>query len=149
VRIIVSGRPAPQGSKRHIGKGRVIEQSKAVGPWRGKVTDQTRAHMLDQKLMPFTGPVDVQLRFRLARPKDHYRTGRNAHLLRDAAPEWPSARPDLDKLARAVLDGLTAGGAWHDDGQAAILHAAKQWATPGRPEGCIIEITSLPKTEEP
>ena len=29
--------PAPQGSKRHIGKGRMVESSKRVGPWREAV----------------------------------------------------------------------------------------------------------------
>ena len=35
--VIVYGTPAPQGSKRHVGHGRMIEQSKRVKPWRNDV----------------------------------------------------------------------------------------------------------------
>jgi crossover junction endodeoxyribonuclease RusA len=38
----------------------------------------------------------------------------------------PSVAPDLDKLVRAVLDGLTAI-AYRDDGQVVRLTAAKQY----------------------
>src|ERR1700676_3259288 len=37
MKITVRGIPAPQGSKRHVGGGRMIEMSKAVGPWREAV----------------------------------------------------------------------------------------------------------------
>jgi Holliday junction resolvase RusA-like endonuclease len=33
--------------------------------------------------------------------------------------------PDLDKLTRAVLDGLTRAGVWADDGQVVELRATK------------------------
>ncbi len=35
--VHVTGSPAAQGSKRHVGGGRLIEQSKAVAPWRKAV----------------------------------------------------------------------------------------------------------------
>src|SRR5690606_25696178 len=53
--------------------------------------------------------------FTLARPRSHYRTGRNAHLLRDSAPARPTGAPDLSKLARATEDALTEAGVWKDD----------------------------------
>jgi hypothetical protein len=31
------GDPAPQGSKRHVGGGRLVESSKRVAPWRDTV----------------------------------------------------------------------------------------------------------------
>ena len=42
--IPVRGVPAPQGSKRHIGHGIMIENSKKVKPWRQDV----RAAAIDQ-----------------------------------------------------------------------------------------------------
>ena len=33
-RFAVLGLPAPQGSKRHVGEGRMVESSKRVKPWR-------------------------------------------------------------------------------------------------------------------
>jgi crossover junction endodeoxyribonuclease RusA len=139
--IDVRGLPAPQGSKRHVGGGRMVEMSKAVGPWREAVRAET------QRVATYVsaGPVEVDLTFYMVRPKGHYRTGRNAHLLRDAAPILPAGKPDLDKLARAVLDGLTAGGAWKDDSQVAVLICRKLYALSAGP-GCRITVTDLEGT---
>lgn len=124
--FFVPGTPAPQGSKRYLGvkggKGITVESSKRVAPWRADVRAEA------QKVFdaPFDGPIAVSLTFVLARPKGHYRTGRHAHLLRDAAPAWPASRPDIDKLARAVLDAVK-GIAWHDDAQVARLTVWKTY----------------------
>lgn len=135
--IEVRGTPAPQGSKRHVGGGRMVEMSKAVGPWREAVRAETQRAMGGRT--PLAGPVEVYATFYLARPKGHYRTGRNAALLRDGAPGWPFGKPDIDKLLRALLDGLTMGGVWADDAQVAQVTAAKQYGQPG----CRIKIWQL------
>lgn len=108
VKFWVSGRPAPQGSKRHVGGGRMIEMSKAVGPWREAVRGE------GQRLFtrPLAGPVRVTVEFHLTAPKT----------VRRAAP---SVRPDLDKLLRAVLDGLAMAGAFADDAQVTEISARK------------------------
>lgn len=141
ITIAVRGIPAPQGSKRFFKNGGMIEMSKAAGPWREAVRGET------QKVMnggaPLDGPVSVIADFIMPRPKSHYRTGRNAAQLRDSAPRVPSGKPDLDKLARALLDGLTAGGAWGDDGQVAQLITCKQYAGNGAMPGCTIEIRAM------
>ena len=127
--IVVRGTPAPQGSKRHVGGGRMIEMSKAVGPWREAVRAETQRTMAATRLLTMDGPVMVRITFYLARPK--------------SAPKKrvvPAGRPDIDKLARAVLDGLTEGGAWLDDGQVVTLHASKVYATEDFAPGCTIEI---------
>lgn len=127
--ITVRGIPAPQGSKRHVGGGRLIEQSKAVGPWREAVRAQTQQAM--NHLVPAEGPVTVLIDFYLPRPKSLPRKV-TMHV----------KRPDLDKLGRAVLDGLTDGGAWLDDSQVNRLMLAKYYAGEDNPPGCKIEITS-------
>lgn len=121
--ITVYGRPAPQGSKkafRHRATGKIItqEMSKYVRPWRAEVQRAAQAALLtryDQGRFPLAGPLAVDMIFTLARPKSHYRTGRNAHLLRDSAPARPTGAPDLSKLARATEDALTEAGVWKDD----------------------------------
>jgi crossover junction endodeoxyribonuclease RusA len=155
IEVIVRGIPAPQGSKNAVkrkdGGVSLIESSKAVGPWREAVRAQTQAAMLtrgwpksaDRPRVQLGGPVQVRAWFWLPRPKGHYRTGRNAHLLRDGAPARPAGTPDLDKLVRAVLDGLTDGGAWKDDGQVVELTARKLYVLPGLTPGCKIEITEV------
>ena len=83
-------------------------------------------------LPPAIGPVAVFIQFYLPRPK--------------TLPKkitLPAKRPDLDKLARAVLDGLTEGGAWLDDGQVVRLQAAKYYASESIAPGCEIEIMDV------
>lgn len=136
IKITVAGTPAPQGSKTRNRHGAVYESSKAVGPWREAVRAETQ-RAVD---LPMAGAVVVRLQFRVTRPRGHYGTGRNAAQVRPSAPAWPAGKPDIDKLARAVLDGLTAGGAWKDDSQVVSLTAVKVYAATG---GVDIEITEL------
>lgn len=133
--ITVRGIPAPQGSKRHVGHGRMIEMSQAVGPWRDAIRTETQNAM--QGAPPLGGAVHVAVTFWLPRPKGHFGSGRNAAQLRPGAPASPAGKPDLDKLARALLDGLTEGGAWKDDSQVIELYARKAYAD-GVPPGCTI-----------
>ena len=136
----VTGIPAPQGSKRpvRLGTGRIgmVESSKAVGPWRERVAAEAQ-HVVS---VPLGGPVAVTLEFSLTRPKSHYGTGRNASAVRESAPGWPDGKPDIDKLARSTLDGLTAAGAWKDDAQVVMLTLAKQY---GELPGCTIRLEAL------
>jgi crossover junction endodeoxyribonuclease RusA len=115
MRITVAGIPAPQGSKRHVGGGRMIEMSRAVGPWREAVRAETQRAMAGKA--PVAGPVYVTVIFGLPRPKSLPKS--QCH---------PVKRPDVDKLARAVLDGMTAGGAFADDSQVVRLRAEKRFA---------------------
>lgn len=144
ITIEVRGLPATQGSKRHVGGGRMVESSKAVGPWREAVRAETQRQMEIWDQPPLTGPVSLAVVFTLPRPRAHYRTGKYAGQVLDSAPIWPGGRPDLDKLARAVLDGLTMGGAWADDAQVVFLTAQKAYGTPG----CQVKIQQLREVEE-
>ena len=65
LRVFVPGHPAPQGSKRHVGRGILIESSKAVGPWRERVA--LAAHSNAERLL--AGPVVLTLEFVMPRPK--------------------------------------------------------------------------------
>jgi crossover junction endodeoxyribonuclease RusA len=129
VRIDVAGIPAPQGSKRHVGGGRMVEVSRAVGPWREAVRAETQRATTG----PPTGqPVTVSIMFRLTRPRSA-----------PASIIFPAKRPDLDKLVRAVLDGIVAGGAIADDSQVVILRAAKTFADDSCPPGCSIVLNTM------
>lgn len=132
--ILVPGTPAPQGSKRHVGRGRMIESSPDVKPWRDKIRAEAQ-HAHDGPAI--AGAVDVKIRFWMPRPKSHYGTGRNADRIK---PQYVDAehisKPDGDKLARAVLDAITeerrAGhitrrGVIRDDSQVVRLEAVKTY----------------------
>ena len=137
ITLRVDGEPAPQGSKSVGRHGGIYEKSRKVGPWRAAI----RAAALAQGAGTVAGPVDVSILFLLPRPAGHYRTGRNADLLKESAPSLPATRPDLDKLVRSTLDGLMLAGIYADDGQVATLTAWKRYAAPSLGENMGAEIT--------
>ena len=145
LRIYIPGLPAPQGSKRAIpnrstGRVSLVESSARVKPWR----EDVRAAALDAYSGPaLTGPLYVEITFWIPRPRGHYGTGRNADTLRPSAPEYPAGKPDVDKLARAILDALTSAGTWRDDSQVVSLSAAKVYATRDHRPGCRIDIEEV------
>lgn len=139
----VVGTPGPQGSKRHVGKGIMVESSAKVKPWRQDV----RAAVLEATELATwqqpAGAVAVAVTFYLPRPKGHYGTGRNADTLRPSAPELPAVKPDVDKLVRSTLDAITESGAIRDDAQVADLASHKRYCKAGEPAGAFIELQTL------
>lgn len=122
VRLDVTGRPAPQGSKtafhhKHTGKIVQKEVSEYVGPWRERVQATAEEWVLRHRhLHPMLGPLVVDMVFSIQRPQDHFGTGRNAGQLKPRArTAYPMGPPDLSKLARSTEDALTLAGLWHDD----------------------------------
>lgn len=119
ISYFIEGEPAPQGSKNGFVKnGRVVmvESSKKVKPWRAAVAEQTAKHIRWQTLNPIDTPVEIALVFYLPKPKSVKR-------------DWPSVKPDLDKLIRSTFDGLTTGGLYADDALVIAVSASKQYAT--------------------
>ena len=110
----------------------MIESSAKVKPWREAVRQEALATG-----MPLTSrPVFVQMTFRFIRPKAHHNSRGD---LKPSAPIDHSKRPDLDKLCRSTLDGLT-GALFTDDSQVAFMVASKEYASPGQREGATIEV---------
>lgn len=104
--VVVHGRPAPQGSKRHVGNGRMIEMSKYVGTWRDDVKAAARAVIEDWVgWVPLDGPLVARMVFTIAKPASAPKRRRT----------WPSTMPDLSKLIRSTEDALKDAGAIKDD----------------------------------
>lgn len=149
VRIVVYGLPAPQGSKRHIGHGVMVESSKYVKPWREAVKAAAFDVISwdDSRLRPgypLDGQLSLRVVFSFSRPRSHYRTGANNWMLRPNAPIAPTSKPDLSKLIRSTEDALTDAGVWRDDSRVVHIIAAKVYAgsdpqSLDRP-GAVIEI---------
>lgn len=83
----------------------VEDNAEELGAWRDTVGWTAKAAMRSQPLLD--GLVIGVFEFIKPRPKSHYGTGRNAHLLKDSAPAAPGSRPDGIKLARAIEDALS------------------------------------------
>ncbi len=127
VEFFVPGTPAPQGSKRHVGRGILVESSKTVGPWRERVALAAHEAMAGGPLM--AGPITALLSFVMPRPKSAPK--------RTTPPA--SKRPDLDKLARACLDAIS-DTVIIDDAQITNLHCTKRLAEIGETPGVRIRI---------
>lgn len=123
-KFFVSGTPVPQGSLKFI-KGRAIHQgAERLALWRADIAHMAKLYM-NQKI---EGAVYVKLSFRLPVPKTVKRSR-------------PYVRPDIDKLIRAVLDGLT-GVVYDDDAQVCRVASEKVYGPKGS-EGVFIEIFSM------
>lgn len=124
-KFAVFGVPAPQGSKRHVGNGRMIEASKYLPAWRKAIELECQSLFEE----PMDGALEVELWFYLPRPSSISRM-------------YPTVMPDTDKLCRAVLDGLTKGGAIVDDSRVVDLHAYKRYSVDGW-TGVQVQITEI------
>jgi len=138
----VRGLPITAGSKT-IGRtkdGRMFvrpEQGQKGTNWMrlvGQVASETFA---GQPVI--LGPVSLRLEFRFLRPRGHYRTGKNAHLLRPSARLSHTTKPDLSKLTRAIEDALT-GIVWRNDSQVNHHNCHKRYAIEGEGTGVNIAI---------
>jgi crossover junction endodeoxyribonuclease RusA len=113
VSFFVAGTPVPQGSKviaRGGGKTWLRDvNTKALKDWRRAVAVEA------DRGVEFDVPVEVRLSFYLPKPQ---------------RPRWrvPAVKPDIDKITRAVLDGLVDGGLLADDSRVVGLKVTKRYA---------------------
>jgi crossover junction endodeoxyribonuclease RusA len=124
-KFAVFGVPAPQGSKRYVGNGRMVEASKYLPAWRKAIELECQSLFEE----PMDGALEVELWFYLPKPSSVSR-------------EYPTVMPDIDKLVRGVLDGLTKGAAIVDDKLVVDLHAYKRYSVDGW-TGVHITITQI------
>ena len=125
--FFAEGRPAPQGSKKSVGRGRFVEASKYLPAWRAAVVSAAR--------LAYSGePISVPCRLRVVVFMDKPKKPKF-----DVAP---GVMPDVDKLARAIADALKIGGVIEDDQLIVSLEIDKMWAT-DRPQGAWIHIVTI------
>ena len=111
--LFVRGKPQPQGSKRHVGGGVMIEAVKGLDAWCCDVRDALNLAWHEE---PRDGAVVVTLSFQFLRPKS----------VTEKKRPYMTVRPDVDKLARAVMDAMT-GVVLSDDARVVHLTAEKRY----------------------
>ncbi len=114
----VAGDPQTKGSakafkSRTTGDIVVVNDNGKCAGWGRAIGWCAKAAM--RGAAPLTGPVTVEAVFRFPRPK---------------TTKLRAPRLDLDKLARALLDGMT-GIVYVDDKQVDELRARKEWGPAG------------------
>lgn len=119
--FFVFGNPATQGNHRVSRTGYTYDSSKKLKPWRAAVASE--AWVVRQRLpAQLSGPLALSAVFYVARPKK---------------PKHPYPTLDLDKLLRALCDGIAEGGLIVNDSQIVKLRdIEKKWAEPGGRLGC-------------
>lgn len=80
---------------------------------------------------PFQGALFLWVEFYMPRPAGHYGSGRNAGVLKDSSPRWPTTRPDATKLLRGTEDAML-GVVYSDDSQIVRTLVTKSYAHQGR-----------------
>jgi Holliday junction resolvase RusA-like endonuclease len=145
-KITVPGVPIPKGSIECLGaRGKVRhllvdEKRKLLEPWQNKIA--ATARQLIPRFGQITGPVAVSCTFTVPRPPS----------VSPVKRPWPHVMGsgDLDKLVRAVFDGLTRSTLIKDDAQ---VVGGRPWKcyphTPDCPDrldepGVVIRIEVLP-----
>ncbi len=134
ITFTVRGLPVPQGSSKAFvvgGRACITSASKGMPAWRHAIATAAGYEMAQRPMM--LGPLVVEATFWLPRPK--------------SAPKRvvvPSTRPDLDKLARALLDGCTAV-LWRDDAQVVDLLVWKRF---GDMPGALVQVREWEAKEE-
>lgn len=139
VTLRVYGEPVPQGSKKAFrikGTNRsvVVDENKAgLRSWREGIAQAGRDWLAagdDDSRRPIEGPVALAAVFFLTKPA--------------SLPRWrwlPWTRPDVDKLTRALLDGLSSI-VFTDDARVTDLVVRKRYAL-GEAPGVEVSVSAL------
>ncbi|MFI6179774.1 RusA family crossover junction endodeoxyribonuclease [Nonomuraea sp. NPDC051191] len=121
ITIMVYGTPGSQGSKRPVGKNRMIEQNATVKPWRQDVRQAAmdeidRRAAADEPFARLDGPIIAEMVFTMGDKPSGRPTWWPSGVRWSKALWWhPASAPDLSKLLRSTEDALTQAGVWKDD----------------------------------
>lgn len=124
IEFVVRGTPVPEGStksfyNRKADKVITMHQNKKpLDYYRFMIFETCLKRMQEMGFAMCDGPVTIDIVFYYDRPKSVPKTRQKI------------TRPDLDKLVRAVLDGLT-NVAYKDDSQVVSINAHKEYSVSG------------------
>ena len=138
----IPGVAVPQGSMKPVRMGPRLgvqpNNKQALYDYRARVAMAAQ----DIGVVPWEGPIELEATFFFQRPKAHFGTGRNASVLKESAPLYPTGKPDLDKVVRALLDGLT-GACFKDDSQVVVVRAAKHYCPEGEGPQTVVSLWAM------
>lgn len=136
----------PKGSTRAIVATDANKSNSPLGAWRGAIARAASDAMGDEPA--WTGPTTVTAYFVFPRPNSHFLPAnrrRPTPELRLDAPRFVTSPPDIDKLARALLDGIT-NVIVRDDSQVGGLMTWKVYEDDDRRPGCQVRVSRLTAT---
>lgn len=147
LKLFVEGVPKAQPRPRACIRGRhagVFDPGTA-DDWKLKVSMKVCTAAKEANWTRTDAPVKLCAWFVLPRPKSHfYASKKRAGELKESAPTFVAAKPDLDNYVKAVMDAITDfGDVWFDDSQVVKLEAAKTYCEDGNAPGAHILIIEL------
>jgi Holliday junction resolvase RusA-like endonuclease len=74
-----------------------------------------------------TKPIKCMLNFYCKRPKNHYKSGKNANILKESSPKYNTNNKDLDNMVKFVLDALN-NKLYEDDRQIFEITCSKLYS---------------------
>lgn len=137
IEFTVKGDPIAQKRHRHVRQNGFVRNYDPSQSDKGDFLSLAHLHAPDK---PFDEPLQVDITFYFSRPKSHYKTGKNAHILKENAPVWKISKPDRDNLDKFVLDSLK-GLYWRDDSIICAGEIQKKYSTNPRTEIVITTLT--------
>jgi len=136
INLTILGEPKAQKRHRHVRMGSFVRQYDPSASDKGDFLSIVQSNAPKE---PLAVPLAVAIRFYFTRPKSHFRTGKNSHVMKDTAPLWHTSKPDVDNMAKFLMDSLNKIY-WKDDSYIADCWITKQYDDKPRTE---IEITLL------
>jgi Holliday junction resolvase RusA-like endonuclease len=120
IELIIKGVPVAKGRPR-------LSKWGAYTPEATKMAErnlQAQAILFKRPEKPCVAPVCVEIEFYIAIPMSDSKRVRERKL---SGQELPAKKPDIDNLAKLVLDALN-GVYWQDDNQIVQLSLSKQYS---------------------
>lgn len=136
IKLVILGEPKAQKRHRTTRVGGFIRQYDPSSSDKGDFLSIIQSNAPDK---PLDQPLRVDCEFYFSRPKSHFKSGKNSHILKDNAALWHTSRNDVDNLIKFVFDALNKVY-WRDDGSISECHVRKMYSDKPRTE---INITTL------
>jgi Holliday junction resolvase RusA-like endonuclease len=136
IKLSILGEPKAQKRHRHVRMGNFVRQYDPSAADKGDFLSIVQYNAPKE---PFCAPLAVAIRFYFTRPKSHFKTGKNSHIMKDTAPLWHTSKPDVDNMAKFLMDSLNKIY-WKDDSYISECWVTKQYDDKPRTE---IDITLL------
>lgn len=145
IELVVLGEPTAQKRHRHMSRGKFTRVYDPSSNDKGDFLS-----MIQEKApeTPWECPLKMVATFYFGRPKSHYKTGKNSHVLKDTAPSYHTSRPDFDNLSKFVMDAMS-GVFFKDDDQICEAFVQKKYSDKPRVEILIAKLVHDPSVVSP
>lgn len=128
--LIILGEPKSQKRHRTVRMGSFNRNYDPSAADKGDLLSVVQ-HNAPEK--PHDRPLRLIIDAFFTRPKSHFKSGKNSHLVKDNAPEYHIARPDADNVIKLIFDALNKVY-WRDDSVLCEVGVRKRYSETPRIE---------------